>query len=117
MNRQVACMLLLCCIGLAVDTFGQEGTDFVAREKLEVLASAPKWWHLRLPRETGRVVATGQQVRVLARVSHNTLLGQQVWFYIEVPPSDPDEQESAMTGWVLGKNDGQTLLQPVPASR
>lgn len=116
MNRQVACMLLLCCIGLAVDTFAQQ-TDFVARERLQVRASAPKWWHLRLPRETGHVVTTGQQVRVLDRVSHNTLLGQQVWFYIEVPPSDPNEQEPATTGWVLGKNDGHTLLQPAPVSR
>ena len=109
--KHLACMLLLFCMALTVDALGEgvPETNFVAKGQLEVLASAPKWWHIKLPPKTGDVTF-GQKVKVLDRKSHNTLLGQQEWFYIEVPPVS--NGQLPMTGWVLGRNDGQMLLQP-----
>ena len=63
MKRQVACMLLLCCTGLAVEGIAQD--TYTARQELNVLTRAPRWWHLSLPPETGEVISSGDEVSVL----------------------------------------------------
>lgn len=121
---RIACAMLLGCLCPMVPASAQSadlpvGTVAIAAAALAMHASAPQWWSWSLPEETGKLEAN-QPVEVLNKISHNTLLGQDKWFLVrkicegdQAGANDSDRCKEK-TGWVLGSDNGQSLLTPTP---
>ena len=107
------------CFGFATPALAQGpdlsiGSIAIAPLGLKIYPKAPSWLSFWLP-NSSRELKPNQHVELLGERSYNTIFGQDKWFRVRPCNTITDKgqcTEWAEGGWVLGKDDGNLLLDP-----